>query len=121
MVAGNAPLEGWGHKVFAYCRPAPQDDGRPREIADEPPAGLLEDALAEGCVSGRTRVPAGDDRSGLIVLHLAENMFEGSTGCHEWEAGFLLAELVLSHPQLFRGVPAVPALILLLLFDGLDP
>ena len=40
---------------------------------------------------------------GLITLKLALNLFEGATGCHEWEAGFLLAEFVLSNPGLFRG------------------
>ena len=38
-----------------------------------------------------------------VTLHLALNLFEGSTGCHEWEAGFFLAEFVLGNPQRFRG------------------
>ena len=42
--------------------------------------------------------------SGIITLKLATNLFEGGTGCHEWEAGFLLAEFVLSNPGLFEGV-----------------
>ena len=41
---------------------------------------------------------------GLITLKLALNLFEGATGCHEWEAGFLLAELILGNANLFRGV-----------------
>lgn len=40
---------------------------------------------------------------GLITLKLAVNLFEGATGCHEWEAGFMLAEFVLSNAGLFRG------------------
>lgn len=46
---------------------------------------------------------AEEQRFGLITLKLALNLFEGATGCHEWEAGFLLAEFVLSNPGLFRG------------------
>ncbi|DBA85057.1 TPA: hypothetical protein ACH3X2_005787 [Trebouxia sp. C0005] len=42
-------------------------------------------------------------QSGLITLKLATNLFEGGTGCHEWEAGFFLAEFVLSQPDIFKG------------------
>ncbi|KAK9909829.1 hypothetical protein WJX75_008135 [Coccomyxa subellipsoidea] len=31
------------------------------------------------------------------------NLFEGSTGCHEWEAGFVLSEFIFSHTKLFKG------------------
>ena len=40
---------------------------------------------------------------GLITLRLSLNLFEGGTGCHEWEAGFFLAEFVFSFPDLFKG------------------
>jgi hypothetical protein len=30
-------------------------------------------------------------------------MFEGGTGCHMWDAGFLLAEFVLNNPHIFAG------------------
>ena len=43
------------------------------------------------------------DVAGTVSLHLAGNMFEGSTGGHEWGAGFRLAELLLSEPALVRG------------------
>ena len=42
-------------------------------------------------------------QEGVITLRLSQNMFEGSTGCHEWEAGFFLAEYILNHPELVRG------------------
>ena len=42
-------------------------------------------------------------QEGIITLRLSQNMFEGSTGCHEWEAGFLLAEYILNHPELVKG------------------
>lgn len=44
-------------------------------------------------------------QEGVVTLRLSQNMFEGSTGCHEWEAGFFLAEYVLNHPELVRGAP----------------
>jgi len=33
----------------------------------------------------------------LITARVSPNLFEGGTGCHEWAAGFFLAELVVSH------------------------
>lgn len=38
-----------------------------------------------------------------LTLHLAADLFSGSTGCHEWEAGFVLAELLLNRPEIVRG------------------
>ena len=51
-------------------------------------------------------------QEGVITLRLSQNMFEGSTGCHEWEAGFFLAEYILNHPELVRGAPPFPMDIL---------
>ena len=31
------------------------------------------------------------------------NLFEGGTGCHDWPAGFYLAELAATHPRIFAG------------------
>ncbi|WPT10955.1 Protein-lysine N-methyltransferase EFM3 [Picochlorum sp. SENEW3] len=31
------------------------------------------------------------------------NMFEGSTGCFEWDAGYFMAEYVMSHPEIFQN------------------
>ena len=39
----------------------------------------------------------------LITLRLSPNCFAGGTGCHDWDAGVFLAELVVSYPGLFRG------------------
>ena len=44
-----------------------------------------------------------DLAAGELTLALSLNLFEGSTGCHAWEAGFFLAEFVLSKRGLFRG------------------
>jgi hypothetical protein len=41
--------------------------------------------------------------SGLITVHSSANLFEGGTGCHMWDAGFLLAEFVLNNRSLFAG------------------
>ncbi|GAB4822387.1 hypothetical protein N2152v2_009433 [Parachlorella kessleri] len=40
---------------------------------------------------------------GLMALRVSHNLFEGGTGCHEWEAGFFLAEVVLSQADYFTG------------------
>jgi hypothetical protein len=45
----------------------------------------------------------GDDRSGLLALHVSNDMLAGETGCWDWEAGFFLSEFIFNHPDLFRG------------------
>lgn len=38
-----------------------------------------------------------------IVLRVSRDMFHGSTGCHEWEAGFYLAEFLMNRPGIVTG------------------
>ena len=45
----------------------------------------------------------GKGSSGSISVRVSANMLEGSTGCYQWEAGFLLGGFILSHPDLFAG------------------
>lgn len=47
--------------------------------------------------------PSSLSRAGLISVAVSENLFEGSTGCYAWEAGYLLAEFVINCPHIFRG------------------
>mmetsp|Transcript_57966 Transcript_57966/g.184060 ORF Transcript_57966/g.184060 Transcript_57966/m.184060 type:complete len:213 (-) Transcript_57966:386-1024(-) len=42
-------------------------------------------------------------RFAMLTVRTSSNMLEGSTGCHEWQAGFRLAEVVLGHPGLVEG------------------
>lgn len=74
----------WCQKVYCYA-PAAVDDGR-----------LLE------CLSSQEeeRHTAG---WGLVSLRVSQNIIEGGTGCHDWEAGFVLAEFLLSNPSLVQG------------------
>jgi hypothetical protein len=39
----------------------------------------------------------------LISLYVSDNLFEGSTGCHEWEAGFVLGEWLVANHHLLAG------------------
>lgn len=39
-----------------------------------------------------------------VTLHTHVGLLEGATGCHEWEAGFRLAEVVLGDCMLVQGV-----------------
>lgn len=55
---------------------------------------------AEGSAAGDT--DWGNREAGVVPLYLNQNMLAGNTGCHEWEAGFYLAEYVLSHAQQFH-------------------
>jgi hypothetical protein len=41
--------------------------------------------------------------AGLVSVHMSANLFEGGTGCHMWDAGFLLAEWLLNHQRLVSG------------------
>lgn len=61
------------------------------------------------CCTPGTQPPA-LSLPGHITLHVCDNMFEGSTGCHAWEAGYALAEYVLSYPELFQGKSLHPLL-----------
>ena len=65
--------------------------------------GLQNSSQSQVAVSQHNQETLIVQRFGLITLKLALNLFEGATGCHEWEAGFLLAEFVLSNPDLFAG------------------
>ncbi|KAL6780377.1 hypothetical protein ACKKBF_B13385 [Auxenochlorella protothecoides x Auxenochlorella symbiontica] len=56
-----------------------------------------------GPALGHLGTTASDGASGCIALGLSHDMLAGSTGCHEWEAGFWLAEYVLSNLAAFAG------------------
>ena len=86
--------EGWTYKTFCYGDPhvSPQQVWR----------------------GGEGNMPAPGVQGGSITLRLAQNMFEGSTGCHEWEAGFFLAEYLLNHPDLIKGMPSLAETLLVL-------
>lgn len=72
----------------------------PSVTCDAESCGLPQKQLA---ITRSGHGSAEEQHFGLITLKLALNLFEGATGCHEWEAGFLLAEFVLSNPEVFRG------------------
>ena len=80
----------WCHKTFVLdVDPTPPRDvgtsSRRRGANPDPPARAMSS-------------PA------LITARVSPNLFEGGTGCHEWAAGFYLAELVVSHgAELFAG------------------
>lgn len=46
-----------------------------------------------------------DWRSKALTLHITanSNMFQGSTGCFEWDAGYYLAEYIMNHAETFRS------------------
>ena len=46
-----------------------------------------------------------DRKSRALTLHITanSNMFQGSTGCFEWDAGYYLAEYIMSHADTFRS------------------
>lgn len=66
----------WCHKIYCYG-----------------PESFEEEELAAGQ----------KQQNVFISLRVSQNLLEGGTGCHDWEAGFLLSEFILCHPSLFRG------------------
>ena len=58
---------------------------------------------------GGDRRPCTDSAAGhihhpkVLLLRSSPNFLAGSTGCHNWEAGFVLAQYVLSHARKFQG------------------
>lgn len=124
------PQPGWCYKLFAYApaseagadtmaclagleRRAAQLRCSAREDAErQPPQGEgAEQLQREEEGAAQPGLPAaaalGNGRHGLLALHVSLNLLEGGTGCHEWEAGFFLAEWVLSHAGLVAGGRAV--------------
>lgn len=46
---------------------------------------------------------AGEETFTVVHIGSHVNMFAGSTGCFEWDAGYLLCEFILNNVQLFEG------------------
>ena len=84
----------WCHKTFVLdVDPTPPRDRRDVGTSSRHRGGANPDPPARAMSS-----PA------LITARVSPNLFEGGTGCHEWAAGFFLAELVASHgAELFAG------------------
>lgn len=117
---------GWCFKTYAYCSVG--DGLLPGMLAAEAAASRHSQVLraaiqsmlepgpgrsipkVKGQVAPASWRPAACVKdscpAGLVTLRLSDNLFEGGTGCHEWEAGFFLAEFVLSHPELFSSAAA---------------
>jgi hypothetical protein len=96
---GTLLCPGWSYKIYAYA-PAEEEAAATAERA-----ASVESRGSAGAASGGLggAGPLGDAARGLVPLRLSSNLFEGGTGCHEWDAGFSLFEFVLSNPTLFRG------------------
>eukprot|EP00198_Chlamydomonas_reinhardtii_P014253 XP_001703590.1 predicted protein [Chlamydomonas reinhardtii] len=123
LLGGSSPEADWLYKTFAYGpmpppshAPGVTEDGSVVQRHARGVAAALgrrhevEGAQGQhgGCagVSGDAAEGSSNDDAatcGLISLRVSGNMLAGSTGCHEWEASFALAQLVLRRPELFRG------------------
>ena len=71
---------GWCSKTYAY--------------GELPQGSDTDDEDTDGDVLANWRT---------VSFRMHRNMFEGGTGCHEWHAGFYLAELAATHPKIFDG------------------
>ena len=87
---GEAAASLWRYKTYSYG-PTKARDHRAAAASDVSKLSELRTAVNEQSVLAK------------VVLRLSRNLFEASTGGHEWGAGFCLAELLLSRPQLVRG------------------
>ncbi len=101
-----AALRGMAADAAAEAIPAAGDTCHGDMDAGEEAGGhprCADGEAADGAEDGADEGAGGEAVCGLVTLRVSPNMLAGSTGCHEWEAGFALAELVLCRPQLFRG------------------
>ena len=71
---------GWCSKTYAY--------------GELPQGSDTDDDVTDGDVLANWRT---------VSFRMHRNMFEGGTGCHEWHAGFYLAELAATHPKILDG------------------
>ena len=118
VARGLRPERAYCERVLKALAKEAAADGE--ELCEELVACLashpLEAAAPGGGGAGGELPPAGwcfktysyngdgvDLAAGDLTLALSLNLFEGSTGCHAWEAGFFLAEFVLSQRVLFQG------------------
>jgi hypothetical protein len=123
------PSPGWAYKIYSYApaaeplastlqhlnaleqqvvdrcrRQQQQQQQQQQEQEMEEQQQQPEQEMEQLQVQEQVVVSTGDRRHGLLALRLSLNLLEGATGCHEWEAGFFMAEYVLSHPELVQGV-----------------
>lgn len=85
--------EGWSHKVYAYAPAAEPQPVALQRLAD------FEDRM----LTGKHGTAVGDASHGFIALNLTSDLFQGGTGCHEWQPGLFMAQWVLSNAQVLRG------------------
>lgn len=43
-----------------------------------------------------------------VTLQVSSDMLAGGTGCKEWEAGFILGEMILNNSTTFKGKDFLP-------------
>lgn len=105
MPIGNdcgADAEGWVYRIYAYGLSDGLVEQGFLEKSDDQDCNT---ACLEGVVPD-ARVDSsgahGNEVSGFVVVRASENMFQGSTGCFEWDAGYFLAEYILNHPEEFQ-------------------
>jgi predicted nicotinamide N-methyase len=85
----------WCHKTFILDARVDDRDGNP-----EDPYTIAKLPANLSGASGRAPPPT---RPLRITVRTHPNLFRGGTGCHEWAAGFRLAELVVSNPSFFSN------------------
>ncbi|KAH7620790.1 putative Protein-lysine N-methyltransferase EEF2KMT [Nannochloris sp. 'desiccata'] len=109
----NNSCSQWSYKLYAYSNSGGgvNDTGLSEGIRKSGQAGIenaaeVMEAETEAIAAthnGLRTTTKGDERSGLLALHVSNDMLAGETGCWDWEAGFFLSEYIFNHPGLFRG------------------
>ena len=108
---GGGSDDSWCYKTYVY-RSEPRDLSVDSVAAT---AGVNNGECAEARSAVKPKVEMVDEEqeeeeqedplrgAGTVTIHTSLNLFEGGTGCHEWSAGFYLAELAMAQPRLFAG------------------
>lgn len=100
-------LESLCCKLYAYCRHGSCDEPPWVQVDNCEETHVLEslEGLPQQSSDG---LPStyGTASKGIIAISVSRDILAGGTGCHEWEAGFCLAEFVLNNPTIFKGKQA---------------
>ena len=84
--------DNWCYKTFVLDCCCADDDNETRD-------GVARDERHRS----HTSTTASVSNALPITIKTHPNLFEGGTGCHEWAAGFTLAELIVSFPKVFES------------------
>ena len=93
--------DGWVFRIYAYGRSEGLVEQGFLEKRNDDAQDCSTEDLRNACIDSSGA--HGSGVSGFLLVRASENMFQGSTGCFEWDAGYFLAEYILNYPEEFQN------------------